>query len=174
MPENGVFSCVPFCLRSLGRFARCVPELQWFKNTIRLFCDRGWGPGTPSSWSFFVKSQYNKIELVIRPGRRTCSASPACSQLPTWTRQGCHGFCHRPRSWWHRGGSIRTEPVQIFECLFHNHRMTTVMSYQNESFSSKWKLPFLPPSSLELWRKESARKAALILMKNSQFDRPLR
>ena len=26
-PENGVFSCVPFCLRSLGRFARCVALL---------------------------------------------------------------------------------------------------------------------------------------------------
>ena len=24
MPENGVFSCVPYCLRSLGGFARCV------------------------------------------------------------------------------------------------------------------------------------------------------
>ena len=24
VPENGVFSCVPFCLRSLRRFARCV------------------------------------------------------------------------------------------------------------------------------------------------------
>ena len=24
VPENGVFSCVPFGLRSLGRFARCV------------------------------------------------------------------------------------------------------------------------------------------------------
>ena len=23
MPESGVFSCVPFCLRSLGQFARC-------------------------------------------------------------------------------------------------------------------------------------------------------
>ena len=50
----------------------------------------------------------------------------------------------------------------------------TVVSYQNERFSSKWELPFLPPSSLELWRKERARKAALILMKNSHFDRTLR
>ena len=57
----------------------------------------------------------------------------------------------------------------------HNkYVMYTVVSYQNESFSSKWELPFLPPSSLELWRKERARKAALILMKNSQFDRTLR
>ena len=36
--------------------------------------------------------------------------------------------------------------------------MTTVMSYQNESVSSKWELPFLPPSSLELWRKERAKR----------------
>ena len=32
------------------------------------------------------------------------------------------------------------------------------MSYQNESFSSKWELPWLPPSSLELWRRERARR----------------
>ena len=48
------------------------------------------------------------------------------------------------------------------------------MSYQSERFSSKWELPFLPPSSLEVWRKERARKAALILMKISHFDRTLR
>ena len=41
-------------------------------------------------------------------------------------------------------------------------------------FSAKWELPLLPPSFLELWRNERARKAALILMKNSQFDRTLR
>ena len=50
----------------------------------------------------------------------------------------------------------------------------TVVSYQSERFSSKWELPFLPPSSLEWWRKERARKAALILMKISHFDRTLR
>ena len=32
----------------------------------------------------------------------------------------------------------------------------TVVSYQNESFPSKWELPCLPPSSLELWRRERA------------------
>ena len=45
------------------------------------------------------------------------------------------------------------------------------MSYQNESFSSKWELPFLlSPSSITQGRM-GARKVALILMKNSQFDR---
>ena len=34
----------------------------------------------------------------------------------------------------------------------------TVMSYQNKSVSSKWELPSLPQSSLELWRKERARR----------------
>ena len=34
----------------------------------------------------------------------------------------------------------------------------TVVSYQNESFSSKWELPCLPPSSLEICRKERARR----------------
>ena len=53
-------------------------------------------------------------------------------------------------------------------------KSSTAVSYQNESFSSKWELSVLPPSSLELWRKERARKAALSLMKNSQFDRTVR
>ena len=30
VPENGVFSCVPFCFRSFGRFARC--DLQMMPN----------------------------------------------------------------------------------------------------------------------------------------------
>ena len=34
--------------------------------------------------------------------------------------------------------------------------VATIVSYQNESFSSKWDLPCLPPSSLELWRRERA------------------
>ena len=38
----------------------------------------------------------------------------------------------------------------------------------------KMRAAFLAASSLELWRKERARKAALILMKNSHFDRTLR
>ena len=45
--------------------------------------------------------------------------------------------------------------------------LTTVVSYQNESFSSKWEQPLLLPSSLELWRKERAEKAALILIKKT-------
>ena len=43
-------------------------------------------------------------------------------------------------------------PSPVFETLTH----FTVVSYQNESFSSKWELPCLPPSSLELWRRERA------------------
>ena len=39
------------------------------------------------------------------------------------------------------------------------------MSYQNEIFSSKWELPSLPPSSLELWRKERARRHLSFLWK---------
>ena len=42
---------------------------------------------------------------------------------------------------------------------------TKVVSYQSEIFSSKWELPFLPPSSLELWKKERAKR---------HFDRTLR
>ena len=42
------------------------------------------------------------------------------------------------------------------QCLVLTYR--TVVSYQNDSFSSKVELPCLPPSSLELWRKERAKK----------------
>ena len=55
-----------------------------------------------------------------------------------------------------------------------SRQIPTVVSYQSERFSSKWELPFLPPSSHELWRKERTWKTTLILMKCSQFDRTLR
>ena len=43
----------------------------------------------------------------------------------------------------------------FFFLLYHSGLCRhTVVSYQNESFSSKWELPCLPPSSLELWRRE--------------------
>ena len=32
LPETGVFSCVPFCLRSLGRFARCVKRNHYLSK----------------------------------------------------------------------------------------------------------------------------------------------
>ena len=74
--------------------------------------------------------------------------------------------------------------IQIWISVEVNHEIqavflqwfkrTTVVSYQSEiQFSLKWELPLLPPSSLELWRKERARRAALILMKRSQFDKTL-
>ena len=46
--------------------------------------------------------------------------------------------------------------LSIFQNLVCVSRANTVVSYQNESFSSKWELPCLPPSSLELWRRERA------------------
>ena len=55
-------------------------------------------------------------------------------------------------------------------CFFSRSWSHTVVSYQNESFSSKWELPFLPPSSLELWRKERARRP-LILIGTTVADR---
>ena len=64
---------------------------------------------------------------------------------------------------------IRSIQLHVSETL-----SDTVVSYQNESFSSKWELPFLPPSSLELWRELRARKAALTLMKSFHFDWTLR
>ena len=42
---------------------------------------------------------------------------------------------------------------QLKLILWNQH---TVVSYQNESFSSKWELPCLSPFSLELWRRERA------------------
>ena len=53
-------------------------------------------------------------------------------------------------------------------------KWSTVVSYQNESFSSKWELPCLPPSFLELWRKERARRQLSFWWKNSHFNRTLR
>ena len=41
----------------------------------------------------------------------------------------------------------------------------TVVSYQNESFPSKWELPCLPPSSLELWKRERASRQLSFLWK---------
>ena len=91
-----------------------------------------------------------------------------------WVRIELAGFLHRFRH--HHSGQNSHSTHKVLSALrFPNllPHCTTVVSYQNESFSSKWELPFLPPSSLELWRKERARKAALILMKNSHFDRTL-
>ena len=55
--------------------------------------------------------------------------------------------------------------------LYGRKFLPTVVSYQNESFSSKWELPsLLSPSFITRGRME-ARRAALILIKNSHFDR---
>ena len=54
--------------------------------------------------------------------------------------------------------------------------MLTVGSYKSDNFSLKWELPTCshPPSSNPLfWRKEGAKQAALLLMKNSHFNRTL-
>ena len=48
---------------------------------------------------------------------------------------------------------------------------TTVVSYQNESFSSKWELPSLLSPFLITRGRMDARRVALILMKISHFDR---
>ena len=48
---------------------------------------------------------------------------------------------------------------------------STIVSYQIESFSSKWELPSLLPPSIIIRGRMEAIKAALILMKNSHFDR---
>ena len=63
--------------------------------------------------------------------------------------------------------------------LCHNSSLTMV-SYQNESDSSKWEVPFLPPSPLELWGKERARRQlsfwwnTLILMRHYSNRIPFR
>ena len=49
----------------------------------------------------------------------------------------------------------------------------TVVSYQFESFSSKWELPSLLSRSFITRGRMEARKTALILMTNSHFDRTL-
>ena len=47
VPENGVFSCVPFCFRSLGRFERCDSA-----------------PKCPG----FLECSYFKMKIVIAAG----------------------------------------------------------------------------------------------------------
>ena len=65
-------------------------------------------------------------------------------------------------------------PKKYFSTAWIDARQSdgyTVVSNQIESFSSKWKLlSFLSPSFITGGRME-ARKVALILMKNSHFDR---
>ena len=77
MPENGVFSYVPFCLWSLGRFERCVLAFlfekhfhallsnQWsiIKHVIVPFCSL---PANPSSWFETLK---RLLELKQHPSR---------------------------------------------------------------------------------------------------------
>ena len=53
------------------------------------------------------------------------------------------------------GSADKIELFQVIEFYLQLKRNSsymwdTVVSYQNESFSSKLELPFLPPSSLEL------------------------
>ena len=58
-----------------------------------------------------------------------------------------------------------------FSRFFVNGKLNHYSAYQIESFSSKWKLPFLLSASLITRRRMEARKAALIFRKNSHFDR---
>ena len=44
MPENGVFSCVPFCLGSLSRFERCVTAIATnYRRTIESYIGNSLG-----------------------------------------------------------------------------------------------------------------------------------
>ena len=46
----------------------------------------------------------------------------------------------------------------VSNCIKYTvYKITYCSVLSNESFPSKWELPCLPPSSLELWRKERAR-----------------
>ena len=39
MPENCVFSCVPFCLRSIRRFARCASLFKHSERFLEELCN---------------------------------------------------------------------------------------------------------------------------------------
>ena len=74
---------------------------------------------------------------------------------------------------YHHHSPSRKKKHALFEGLKRSKCILrlTIVSYQIESFSSKWELPsWLSPSLITRGRME-ARKAALILMKNSHFDR---
>ena len=62
----------------------------------------------------------------------------------------------------------------LFQHVFKSKAFFTVVSYKSEIFSLKWQLPTCshPHSSTPLfWRKEGAKQAVLISMKNSHFNR---
>ena len=70
----------------------------------------------------------------------------------------CSYGLHAPLKWPRKEGFI-VFFVSFVKVLFSNWGVLlvcNVVSY--ESFSSKWELPCLPPSSLELWRKERAKR----------------
>ena len=84
-----------------------------------------------------------------------------------------HRFFYVPKN--SRFDKYWTTSTSFIEAyLYHKYlidTIDTVVSYQNESFSLDWELPsLLSPSFITRGRME-ARKAALILMKNSHFDR---
>ena len=56
----------------------------------------------------------------------------------------------------HNNAISRTLQNTVSKKLKAFFKSITVVSYQNESFASKWELPCLPPSSLELCRREIA------------------
>ena len=80
VPENGVLSCVPFCLRSLGRFARC-DCLFWFQkfSKFRAFClsftakisRNAFSPGTTVPWIFSFNS-LNTCRLILAKLSQGC------------------------------------------------------------------------------------------------------
>ena len=62
VPENGVFSCVPFCLKSLGQFARCAVFTNLDLATFR-------GQGTTENSNMYmymanpIVSQWGKVVI---------------------------------------------------------------------------------------------------------------
>ena len=63
--------------------------------------------------------------------------------------------------------------IKNFSSILLKIFVHTVVSYSSENFSLKWELPICShPHSITplFWRKEGAKQAALILMKNSHFN----
>merc|ERR1712156_1200053 len=68
VPQNGVFSCVPFCLRSLGISARCGllrALTKWVSKTRCLFPDQN-GPLLSISSVLYKKSANGNIEIYLQ------------------------------------------------------------------------------------------------------------
>ena len=138
-----------------------------------------------SAWDLMYMVLALRVHLVVcpppsLPNTLNCTRPdrPATGQtleLLRATHQSLHPALKLAKKTWpNRLLVFAHQPLYSF---FHSQQsqlmlaLPTVVSYQIESFSSKWELPSLLSPSFITQGRMGASKAALILMKNSHFDR---